>query len=134
MRRERQPMEYPDKVTVYHKLGRIKEDSFALDAISSYSPPRWRAVVGGTDYVQVLSEKHQRVAARCFEDIVVYNYKPSDPAVKPGKAPIPEWMRSVFAETLREQKEAAEDATNEIRDIAERIASVEARVLARKEM
>jgi len=30
-------MEYPDKVTVYHKLGKIKEDSFGLDVISMSS-------------------------------------------------------------------------------------------------
>ena len=81
-----------------------------------------------------MSEKHQRIAARCLEDIMVYNYKPSDPTVKPGKAPIPEWMRSVFKKTMQEQKEISEDATNEVRDIGKRIDSVESRVLAREEM
>ncbi|KAI5857022.1 thioesterase-like superfamily-domain-containing protein [Tricharina praecox] len=109
------PMEYPDKVTVYHKLGKIKDDSFGLDVI-------------------ILSEKHQRVAARCLEDIVVYNYKPSDPTKKPGKAPIPGWMRDVFEETMQQQKEAAKAATNEMRKIGKRIDSVESRVLVRKEM
>jgi hypothetical protein len=33
-------MEFPDKVTVYHKLGKVKEDSFGLDVISAlFSTP-----------------------------------------------------------------------------------------------
>jgi hypothetical protein len=31
-------MEFPDKVTVYHKLAKVMEDSFELDVISA-SPP-----------------------------------------------------------------------------------------------
>lgn len=124
-------MEYPDKVTVYHKLGKIKDDSFGLDVISMSLDARRGA--SGLTFI-VLSEKHQRVAARCLEDIVVYNYKPSDPTKKPGKAPIPGWMRDVFEETMQQQKEAAKAATNEMRKIGKRIDSVESRVLVRKEM
>ncbi|KAA8914287.1 thioesterase-like superfamily-domain-containing protein, partial [Sphaerosporella brunnea] len=109
------PMEFPDKVTVYHKLADVKQDSFTLDVI-------------------ILSEKHQRVAARCWEDIVVYNYKPSDAAQKPGKAPIPQFVQEVFDETLRQQKEVREDASEEIQEIQRQINNLEQRVLSRKEM
>lgn len=108
------PMEYPDRVTVYHKLGSLGEDSFKLDGV-------------------ILSEKHQRVAARCVEDIVIYNYRPGD-GQKPGKARIPGFMGDVFGETLRLQKEAAEDAGEEMEEIEERVDRLEKQVMARKEM
>jgi len=107
-------MEYPDRVTVYHKLGSLGEDSFKLDGV-------------------ILSEKHQRVAARCVEDIVIYNYRPGD-GQKPGKARIPGFMGDVFGETLRLQKEAAEDAGEEMEEIEERVDRLEKQVMARKEM
>jgi hypothetical protein len=88
----------------------------------------------GAFFLAVLSEKHQRVAARCLEDIVVYNYKPAGPEQKPGKAPIPEFIKEVFEETLKQQKEAQEDATEEIYDIHHQINNLEQRVMARKEM
>jgi hypothetical protein len=69
-----------------------------------------------------------------LEDIVVYNYKPADPTQKPGKAPIPGFVKKVFDDTLRQQKEAREDASEEIREIQHQIDKLEQRVLARKEM
>ncbi|KAF8542870.1 thioesterase-like superfamily-domain-containing protein [Trichophaea hybrida] len=109
------PMEYPDRVSVYHKLRTAGEDHFLLDVI-------------------ILSEKHQRVAARCMEDIVVYNYKPSGPEQMPGKAPIPPFMGKVFADTVREQTEASSSAREAMGKIDERIDALEKQVLARKEM
>ncbi|CAI6339005.1 unnamed protein product [Periconia digitata] len=53
------PMVYPDRVTVLHKLRNKPEaesDHFMLDVL-------------------ILSERHRRIAARCEEDIVVYDYK-----------------------------------------------------------
>ena len=52
-------MVYPDRVTVLHKLRTKPEaesDHFILDVL-------------------ILSERHRRIAARCEEDIVVYDYK-----------------------------------------------------------
>ncbi|KAI5845175.1 thioesterase-like superfamily-domain-containing protein, partial [Morchella snyderi] len=109
------PVEWPDKVTVYHKLGDVSITSFTLDVI-------------------ILSEKHQRPAARCHEDIVVYNYQPADKTQLPGKAHIPDFMKVQFDETLRLQKEAKEDALENIRDISKRVEGLEMRVLGRQEM
>jgi len=53
------PMTWPDKVSIYHKIRHLPgdgEDSFLLDVL-------------------ILSERHQRVAARCEEDIVMYDYQ-----------------------------------------------------------
>ncbi|KAI5801213.1 thioesterase-like superfamily-domain-containing protein [Geopyxis carbonaria] len=109
------PVEFPDRVSVFHKLGKVGEDSFTLD-------------------VTILSEKHQRVAARCVEDIVVYNYKPSSPAEKPGKTRIPPFMRAVFDEVLDAQREAELAAADEVREIEEEVQVLERTVLGRKEM
>ena len=35
--KDNQPMEYPDRVTVYHKLSSYKDDHFLLTAISTYA-------------------------------------------------------------------------------------------------
>lgn len=53
------PIKYPDRVTVLHKLRskpKADTDHLILDVL-------------------VLSELHRRVAARCVEDIVIYDYK-----------------------------------------------------------
>lgn len=53
-----QPLNYPDRISVLHRLDRhpTATDSFTLEAV-------------------VLSEVHQRIAAKITEDIVVYNYR-----------------------------------------------------------
>lgn len=108
------PVEWPDKVTVYHKLSEVGNSSFTLGVI-------------------ILSEKHQRPAARCMEDIVVYNYKPRDKS-PPGRAPLPEFVRTQFETTLQLQKEAGEDALGAIRDMDARVNCLEMKVMSRKEM
>ncbi|KAG0138675.1 thioesterase-like superfamily-domain-containing protein [Tuber indicum] len=108
------PIEWPDKVTVYHKLSEVGDSSFTLGVI-------------------ILSEKHQRLAARCMEDIVVYNYKPKGTS-PPGRAPLPEFVRIQFESTLQLQKEARDDALSGIRDIDARVNGLEMKVLSRKEM
>jgi hypothetical protein len=65
---------------------------------------------------------------------VVYNYKPKDPAQRPGRTEVPEFVRLQFDETARLQKEAAMDAQDGIRDVEERVQGLERRVLGRKEM
>ncbi|KFG84369.1 hypothetical protein MANI_010688 [Metarhizium anisopliae] len=62
------PVEYPDKITVIHKLAQrptYSSDSIFLDAV-------------------IYSEAHRRVAARCFEDIAVYDYRAGKRATLKG--------------------------------------------------
>lgn len=75
-------MTWPDHVTVLHKLSKLPkegDDNFTLDVV-------------------ILSELHQRASARCFEDIVAYDY------TKGRKAAIPPWMLEAFEKTWEEQK------------------------------
>ncbi|GAB0136744.1 hypothetical protein EsDP_00005036 [Epichloe bromicola] len=53
------PVTYPDKITVIHRLSQRPTSSCTsifLDAV-------------------IYSEMHRRVAARCFEDLAVYDYR-----------------------------------------------------------
>lgn len=109
------PMRFPDKVSVYHRLISTGDDSFKLGAI-------------------ILSEKHQRVSAKCTEDIVVYNYQPSNPLQNPGKVAIPPFMEKVFKEIFHAQEKAARDAEEEMADIEERLNVLERHVMSRDEM
>ncbi|KAK5123648.1 hypothetical protein LTR16_003742 [Cryomyces antarcticus] len=77
------PMTWPDHITVYHKLATAptsQTDSFVLDVL-------------------ILSELHQRPAARCLEDIVVYNYRSGK------KTPLRPFMVDAFRETWALQEE-----------------------------
>ena len=52
---DNQPMEYPDRVTVYHKLSSCKDDHFLLTAISTCTRTHcwwWMAVVPADDREQ----------------------------------------------------------------------------------
>ncbi|KAI5789419.1 thioesterase-like superfamily-domain-containing protein [Pyronema domesticum] len=109
------PMVFPDRVTVYHKLALKGSDHFFLD-------------------VMILSEKHQRPAARCIEDIVVYDYVPQDPSKAPGKAPIPGFIEDVFNETARLQEAAKQDARRRMMEIENKVDMLEKVVLGREEM
>ncbi|CAL3965065.1 unnamed protein product [Diplocarpon coronariae] len=76
------PMTWPDHISVFHKLSYLpsaSESSFILD-------------------VMILSELHQRPAARCVEDIVVYDYK------KGNKTMIRPFMMKAFEQTWAEQQ------------------------------
>lgn len=82
----------------------------------------------------VLSEKHQRLAARCLEDIVIYNYRPVDKTQRPGKASIPDFMNAQFDEITMLQKEVKENALDGIKDITEKTNILERKVLGKEEM
>ena len=82
----------------------------------------------------MLSERHQRVTARSFEDIVTYDYRPAEPGQKPGKVPIPAFMEHVLRDTLRTQDDAARVARAAMAAIDARVEGLEQTVLARKEM
>ncbi|TAQ85788.1 hypothetical protein B7494_g5879 [Chlorociboria aeruginascens] len=78
------PITYPNHISVFHKLAALPApdaDSFTLDVL-------------------MLSELEQRVAARCVEDIVVYDYRAGQKVRMRG------WMREAFERTWEEQERA----------------------------
>ncbi|KAL6707372.1 hypothetical protein ACN47E_004151 [Coniothyrium glycines] len=78
------PMKWPDRVTVLHKLRNTPEpnaDHFILDVV-------------------ILSEAQRRPAARCVEDIVVYDYRAA------RKSPLPPFMVEKFQQTFNLQEQA----------------------------
>lgn len=102
-RNDEQPMTWPDKVSVYHKLRSPPSpvtDSFILDVI-------------------VLSEKHQRIAARCEEDIVVYDYRESK------KTALKQFMVEKFQETHKLQEETKKKSTARVLDLMRRVEALE---------
>ncbi|KAK5685912.1 hypothetical protein LTS10_002025 [Elasticomyces elasticus] len=78
------PMTWPDHISIFHKLRSEPTSgtsSFVLDVL-------------------IMSELHQRPAARLVEDIVVYDY------TKGKKIPLPPFMLNVFRDTWKFQEEA----------------------------
>ena len=96
-------MIWPDRISVYHKLRSAPTattDSFILDVL-------------------ILSEKHQRAAARCVEDIVVYDYQ------RGRKSPLRDFMVQKFQETFELQEEARERNERKVRDLLDRVERLE---------
>ncbi|KAJ0277602.1 hypothetical protein COL940_007708 [Colletotrichum noveboracense] len=93
-----QPMAYPDNVTVLHKLAAkptYESDFVLLEAL-------------------LVSDRHRRPAARCFEDIVVYDYKTAKrTALKP-----------FMVDRLRETYEAQERSKRECEEKIEGLVKV----------
>lgn len=84
-------MTWPDHISVYHKFRSAlspSTNSFLLDVL-------------------ILSERHQRPAARCVEDIVLYDYRQG------AKTPLKPFMLDKFQEIWAAQGEAK--ARNEAR-------------------
>ncbi|KAF2470396.1 uncharacterized protein BDR25DRAFT_287301 [Lindgomyces ingoldianus] len=97
------PMKWPDHVTVLHKLRNRPEsdtDHFILDVL-------------------ILSELHRRPAARCVEDIVVYDY------TKGRKAPLRPFMVNKFRETWEMQEQAKEMYGNRVMLLIKRVRELE---------
>ncbi|EON66932.1 hypothetical protein W97_06047 [Coniosporium apollinis CBS 100218] len=97
------PMKWPDRVTVLHKLRSEPEldtDSFIMDVI-------------------ILSELHRRPAARCVEDIVVYDYK------KGKKTPLRPFIVEQFKETFRLQEEAKKKNGDRVKYLLDRVREIE---------
>ncbi|EDU49257.1 conserved hypothetical protein [Pyrenophora tritici-repentis Pt-1C-BFP] len=100
---EQQPMKWPDRITVLHKLRdnpTENTDHFILDVL-------------------ILSEAHRRPAARCVEDIVVYDYQTAK------KSSLPPFMISKFQETFRLQEQAKETNSNRVRALLNRVRGLE---------
>ena len=101
-----QPMVYPDRISVYHRLrtrptGQPAPSAFFLDCI-------------------VLSHQHRRIACRLEEDIVLYDYK------KAGKTAMPGFMVDMFEKTWRLQEEETLRARTRIAHLYEAVARLEA--------
>lgn len=69
--------------------------------------------------VMILSEAHRRPAARCVEDIVVYDYQTAK------KSPLPPFMISKFQETFKLQEQAKEANSNRVRVLLDRVRGLE---------
>ncbi|KAI9729010.1 MAG: hypothetical protein M1828_000095 [Chrysothrix sp. TS-e1954] len=99
------PVKFPDSVTVYHKLRTLPHEddaSFKLDVL-------------------ILSERHQRPAARCEEDIMLYDYRKGS---KIGLGTKP-FMLKAFQETFRLQEEAAAANARRCGGLLERVRALE---------
>ncbi|KAL7794437.1 Thioesterase/thiol ester dehydrase-isomerase [Trichoderma ceciliae] len=96
------PMTFPDRVTVLHKLVTkpdYSSDRFYLDVV-------------------IYSERQRRPAAKCFEDIVVYDYKAAKKA--PLKAFMVDELRATY--DLQEQrKQEAERKVAELHAFVEQV-------------
>lgn len=96
-------MTWPDRVSVFHKLRKMPtpgESSFVLDAM-------------------ILSEREQRPAARCLEDMVVYDYRVGK------KIPLRPFMLEAFERVYREQVEARETNTRRVLKILDDVRQLE---------
>lgn len=69
--------------------------------------------------VVILSEVHRRPAARCVEDIVIYDYR----AAK--KAPLKPFMLEKFKETWQLQEQAKQTYSKRITDLLGRVQDLE---------
>lgn len=98
-----QPMTWPDHISVYHKLRSLPSsstDSFILDVV-------------------ILSELHQRPAARCVEDIVVYDYRQGK------KTPLRPFMLETFRQTYELQDQAKNENGARVKTLLDKVRSLE---------
>lgn len=95
-------MTFPDRVSVYHKLSSEPDGSDAL-------------LLDGL----VLSELHQRPAARTYEDIALYDYR------RARKTDKPPWMLEVLRETWRLQEEAKKRNGDRVLGLLEQVRQLE---------
>ena|SRR3712207_6617386 len=92
-----------NRVTVLHKLrNKPSQDSdhFILD-------------------VMILSEAQRRPAARCIEDIVVYDYRTAK------KSRLPRFMIERFQETFKLQEQAKAENGRRVRALLDRVRALE---------
>lgn len=96
-------MRYPDHVSIYHKLSKEPfegSDTFDMEVL-------------------ILSELHQRPAAKCVEDCVLYDYRTAK------KTPLRPFMLEVMQETWRLQQEAKRINGQRIAGILDRVQKLE---------
>jgi acyl-CoA thioesterase FadM len=97
------PMNWPDKISVYHKLNSRPDENTASMMLD----------------VMILSEAKQRPAARCLEDVVVYDYKVAK------KTALPSYMLRQFQSTWELQQQARQKGLAAIRGIEDRLRFIE---------
>lgn len=102
-----QPMTSPDKITVYQRL--IPDPSGHLSSQSAFRLE-----------VMILSEARQRPAARCFEDIVLYDYKKNRKTVN-----LPPFVMDQFKAMWEQQEKEAEKWQQRITEIENRVRALE---------
>ena len=98
-----EPLKYPDRITVYHKLGTeptTGSDAMLLDVL-------------------IISELHQRIAARLTEDVVLYDYRVGK------KTPMQPFMVDVLRDTWRLQEESKRVNSERVRGLLERVRLLE---------
>ena len=96
-------MTWPDRISVYHKLRFAptqSSNSFILDVL-------------------ILSERHQRAAARCEEDIVVYNYGEG------GKTILPTFIADAFQDTFVAQEKARMQSRTKVLNVLQQVEKLE---------
>ncbi len=98
-----QPMKYPDHITVYHRLG--VEPRNGMEAFNFE--------------VVILSELHQRIAARATEDCVMYDYRIGK------KTTLKPFMVDVLRETWRLQEEAKRTNSERVTALLGRVRKLE---------
>lgn len=89
------PMTWPDHISVFHKLQELPKDTdsnFMLEVV-------------------ILSELQQRPAAKCEEDIVVYDYRAG------RKRTIMPFMMKAFEQTWKAQEETKRRVAKRIEEL-----------------
>ena len=103
-------MKYPDRISVYHKLGNEPKPGTTSFVIN----------------VVIMSELHQRIAARVTEETVLYDYRVGKKtALKP-------FMVEVLGETWRLQEEAKRVNSERVRGLLDRVRNLETESWDRK--
>ncbi|KAL4811274.1 thioesterase-like superfamily-domain-containing protein [Aspergillus unguis] len=100
------PMQYPDKVTVYHKL--VHDPSSAQSSQFAFHLQ-----------AMILSEARQRPAARVHEDLVTYDYKLGK------KAALPPFLMKQLQSTWELQEQAKKQWRQQILEIEARVRKLE---------
>lgn len=102
-----QPVTFPDQINVVYKLAQAPEansTSLFLEAA-------------------IYSSRNRRLAAKCYEELVVYNYR------KAERATLPPWLYAGLRDVWKMQGEAVEWAEKEIHELLRRFEEVEAKLL-----
>ncbi len=96
-------MTWPDRISVFHKLRSRPDESsesIVLDVV-------------------ILSERKQRPAARCLEDVVVYDYRSSK------RTTLPPFMLDQFQRTFVLQEAARFENESRIHRLLDRVRDIE---------
>ncbi|KAK2846332.1 hypothetical protein FQN49_005828 [Arthroderma sp. PD_2] len=105
------PMMFPDQISVYHKL---------TNEPPSPSDPNPRPFSNLHLDVMIMSEAKQRPAARCEEDVVLYDYR-----VAKKLTDLPAWMLVQYRKLWEAQEEAKKVNRAKVQDIETRVRELE---------